>query len=897
MTILWESLSIEENCTCCTQTDYQVDSEALENQNIKAMNNVSPQINNNRMHTLECKTKTNKKIRIGNHERHISPFNQQCYIIAKLLDQNVIEVQLQISSGIEAYLVYVLLRLFDTDRLAQLSGKAVCQTCRIRYPTCLKHHCSDHNSSSKHLCKCKLCRDKIGELFSNIQKHLLFVHFTRRELGLLCGCVTCNVGHFHCIQHWPFKKCIPMPVNGNGPCTHLDLQYRNLFKKRIVCLPSVNCDGSGRSFVQFYGAIVLIMLFMVHVVYICVASMHTLLANSQDATKKPLQRKYIYLLSSVLILAWSCQTEHELPQREKRKNKNIFADNTLTEILLYLQKSKSKTPKMILHDIIYHLSPKRNDVLALYPVSRRGKEEMASELLRLGSFHNFPHDNTPSLLFLAKSGFYYEGKGREVVCFSCGITHDDWSYNSKPYEVHYRISPECPYLKDNFPLVQTVPSASYCEQIPLMAKDQTSSYMNIEADSIQPCTDAAGNLPPTLLVSSSSDPRVFKNSIGSGYIGSSYISSQNISGRSQHSTLLTSTSKDSGYGSSVGSNSSSSGISSQNNQQTPVLGSATDRSFQTFEGNTKVQAQSTATTPKEKYPEYKLIERRRNTYKNWPSNLSFLHPLDLSECGFFYSNFGDCVRCFHCGIGLRNWEADDNPWVEHARWSRKCPYLLQRKGQGFIDSVLTVLGLQTDAEIDQQTNNAGSEQSSQASSGYGTVSNDVRNPIQHPSAQYVLTEKIFGENKDRLVKMTMNQLLQAHDWNDITNDMLVNAVLEHKDGTEFMETRNNPADLSESKSQSSANLESENQKSKQLLSPAVANVTESSDSDIDNSEKIQKENEELKDLYTCKICLDERVGITFVPCGHLVTCKNCSPKIRRCPLCREFIRGTIKTTL
>lgn len=46
-------------------------------------------------------------------------------------------------------------------------------------------------------------------------------------------------------------------------------------------------------------------------------------------------------------------------------------------------------------------------------------------------------------------------------------------------------------------------------------------------------------------------------------------------------------------------------------------------------------------------------------------------------------------------------------------------------------------------------------------------------------------------------------------------------------------------------------------------------------------EKLQKENEE----YTCKICLDEKIGITFVPCGHLVTCRNCSPKIKRCPLC------------
>jgi len=47
----------------------------------------------------------------------------------------------------------------------------------------------------------------------------------------------------------------------------------------------------------------------------------------------------------------------------------------------------------------------------------------------------------------------------------------------------------------------------------------------------------------------------------------------------------------------------------------------------------------------------------------------------------------DSVRCFHCGIGLRNWEQDDDPWVEHARWSKNCPYVKTKKGQAFIDLV------------------------------------------------------------------------------------------------------------------------------------------------------------------------------------------------------------------
>ena len=46
--------------------------------------------------------------------------------------------------------------------------------------------------------------------------------------------------------------------------------------------------------------------------------------------------------------------------------------------------------------------------------------------------------------------------------------------------------------------------------------------------------------------------------------------------------------------------------------------------------------------------------------------------------------FSDCTRCFSCGIGLRNWEDGDIPWIEHARWCPTCDFLQQRKGDLFI---------------------------------------------------------------------------------------------------------------------------------------------------------------------------------------------------------------------
>ena len=54
-----------------------------------------------------------------------------------------------------------------------------------------------------------------------------------------------------------------------------------------------------------------------------------------------------------------------------------------------------------------------------------------------------------------------------------------------------------------------------------------------------------------------------------------------------------------------------------------------------------------------------------------------------------YSNIGylDNVKCFFCNGGLCNWEADDEPWTEHARWFPHCGFLKQVKGMTFIEKV------------------------------------------------------------------------------------------------------------------------------------------------------------------------------------------------------------------
>ena len=41
---------------------------------------------------------------------------------------------------------------------------------------------------------------------------------------------------------------------------------------------------------------------------------------------------------------------------------------------------------------------------------------------------------------------------------------------------------------------------------------------------------------------------------------------------------------------------------------------------------------------------------------------------------------------------------------------------------------------------------------------------------------------------------------------------------------------------------------------------------------------------------TCAICLERPPNVTFVPCGHKMTCEQCAARVTECPSCRAPIR-------
>ncbi|KAF2904279.1 hypothetical protein ILUMI_01898 [Ignelater luminosus] len=81
--------------------------------------------------------------------------------------------------------------------------------------------------------------------------------------------------------------------------------------------------------------------------------------------------------------------------------------------------------------------------------------------------------------------------------------------------------------------------------------------------------------------------------------------------------------------------------------------------------------------------DYDTFESRLRTFGDWPQALAQT-PGKLADAGFFYMGFGDAVECFSCGICFRDWEPQDDPWIEHAKASPHCNYMLKVKGGNFV---------------------------------------------------------------------------------------------------------------------------------------------------------------------------------------------------------------------
>jgi len=312
---------------------------------------------------------------------------------------------------------------------------------------------------------------------------------------------------------------------------------------------------------------------------------------------------------------------------------------------------------------------------------------------------------------------------------------------------------------------------------------------------------------------------------------------------------------------------------------------------------------------------YSTIEARLRTFKDWPPALK-QEPRQLADAGFYYIGLSDQTKCFYCEGGLRNWQPDDDPWTEHARWFTKCGYVRLIKGDEFIAKCVDEIPT---TEIGSGRDKPGT--SSKLSE------EELRFMMSTSMVQEVLSMKIplarveIALKKKGKMFNTSDELASAalsvqfeEQARIIPEESQPTTSNEHYRVTTVQQTVNvsapgcsnalnkpNPPQTvnetvqindegAQECTRSSTTYEARGQGSNP---PGVC--TNAAASTSQNPMELEQENQRLKEARTCKICMDNEIGVVFLPCGHFICCVKCAPSLRDCPYCRQAIHGTVKT--
>ncbi|XP_053961917.1 death-associated inhibitor of apoptosis 2 [Anastrepha ludens] len=314
-----------------------------------------------------------------------------------------------------------------------------------------------------------------------------------------------------------------------------------------------------------------------------------------------------------------------------------------------------------------------------------------------------------------------------------------------------------------------------------------------------------------------------------------------------------------------------------------------------------------------KKPKFSSLDSRLRTYTDWPIP-DIQKPEALAQAGLYYQNVDDQVRCFHCNMGLRSWQREDDPWFEHAKWFPQCQFVRLVKGANYIQHVQDLTrqsGHQPQSEmtIDEAMNTGPVLQALEIGIDGGSIRNATQRQLLAVGRPYDTVEDlikaVFGDpedtepNSSRQCAEGVNTSLE-HEVSRLIN--IMDETLSRNDGQQnqqYAAEINAPSCSAastnvlpeKSAGDTTKMAESENKNvninaNEQTIEPSLSRTL-----------SLEEENRKLKDARLCKVCLDEEVGVVFLPCGHLVTCVQCAPGVGQCPMCRADIKGFVRTYL
>jgi len=307
-------------------------------------------------------------------------------------------------------------------------------------------------------------------------------------------------------------------------------------------------------------------------------------------------------------------------------------------------------------------------------------------------------------------------------------------------------------------------------------------------------------------------------------------------------------------------------------------------------------------------PEMGTYERRlRSFIGRWPLSKTKATPEQIARAGFYSLGTSDKAKCYYCNGGLQNWDFEDEPWTEHAKWFPGCEHVLKNYGPSFVVSLVRQNPGSHRPSIQKAHSMNKMLRDQQKIS---SKLNERRNLERQPSAG----ELLMSTSPSNLPSST-NQTSESTNHEAGSSSEV--PIKKHKPNISQMIEQVKELGFSEYKiSSAHALLKKENFTFGELLDALFENNEEEkaefSQIEVKPEEDNNKINEnsnkpeatdetklkilKLEQEKLCKKCKKIQADHLALPCGHLDFCGNCAGENPdKCPLCDKKINQIIKT--
>ena len=249
------------------------------------------------------------------------------------------------------------------------------------------------------------------------------------------------------------------------------------------------------------------------------------------------------------------------------------------------------------------------------------------------------------------------------------------------------------------------------------------------------------------------------------------------------------------------------------------------------------------------------------------------------------------MKCFYCDGGLRNWQAEDEPWVEHARWFSRCTFVRLVKGDEYISRCVAERPPEkalpgggagravTEEEIRQAMGQAIVKQVLSMGIDASRVKMAIKKQLESSGNPFDTAESLISaafsvQRAQERRTLTENQNLSGALLGGLGESSRGGEMNENWEiGQEASQTNQQeevpeevvppaPATVSLSPARSA---QPASPMAVSPASPAIASPPQSQQQDtVQPSADLESENARLKEQRTCKICMDGEVSVNCV---------------------------------